>query len=121
MERQLRSGTGWRLGWNPDAPKFCGLVGGETWAIELTSAELQDFCQLLERLVETMAQMKSELMDEEAITCEAASELLWMEVRGFPLSYTVGFILLSGRRGEGHWPATVVPELVQATQVLMVF
>ena len=121
MERQLRSGVGWRLGWDPDAPEFRGLVGGETWAIELTDAEFKDFCQLLNRLVETMAQMESELMDEETITCEAASNLLWMEVRGFPSAYTVGLILLTGRRGEGLWPATVVPELVQAAQLLQVY
>ncbi|MFN6180187.1 MAG: DUF1818 family protein, partial [Dolichospermum sp.] len=40
MERVIKSGTGWRLGWNPDALTFKGLVGTEDWAIELTEAEL---------------------------------------------------------------------------------
>jgi hypothetical protein len=121
MDRQLKSGPGWRLGWAPNAPEFQGLLGGEDWAVELTGAEFNDFCQLLEQLVETIEQMTGELMDEEAITCEATSELLWMEVHGYPQSYRLSFILLSGRRAEGQWPAPVVAELVQAAQVIKVF
>lgn len=121
MGRQLKSGPGWRVGWDPADSDFQGLVGADTWAIELTGAEFTDFCQLLEQLVATMNQIKGELMDQETITCEAVSNLLWMEVRGYPHAYGLGFILLSGRRGEGHWTAIAVPELVQATQLLRVF
>jgi len=121
MDRQLRYGTGWRLGWDPKAPEFRGLVGGESWAIELTDREFKDFRTLLEQLVQTMNQMADELMAEEAITCEAASDLLWMEAHGFPQSFDLNFILLSGRRGEGQWSAAVVPELIQAAQVIEVF
>lgn len=121
MDRQLRSGPGWRLGWAPDAPEFQGLLGGENWAVELTGDEFNDFCQLLEQLAETVDQMASELMDQEAITCEAASDLLWMEVHGYPQSYQLSFILLSGRQVEGQWPASVTTELVQAAQVIKVF
>lgn len=118
MDRQLRSGTGWRLGWAPNASKFQGLVGGDDWAVELTKAEFADFCRLLEQLVTTMNQMADELMDEEAIACEAESDLLWMEVQGYPQAFRLSFILLSGRRAEGQWSAPVVPELVQAVRVL---
>lgn len=121
MDRQLRSGAGWRIGWNPDASEFQGLLGGEDWAVELTSAEFKDFCQLLKQLVETMHQISSELMDEETITCEAASDLLWMEAQGYPQSYQLSFILLSGRRAEGRWSASVVAELIQAAQVIKIF
>jgi len=121
MDRQLRYGTGWRLGWDPKAPEFRGLVGGESWAIELTDREFKDFRTLLEQLVQTMNQMADELMAEEAITCEAASDLLWMEAHGFPQSFDLNFILLSGRRGEGQWSAAVVPELIQAAQVIEIF
>lgn len=121
MERLLKTGLGWRLGWNPKATDYQGLVGGDDWAIELTDAELNDFCRLAEQLAETMNQMVSELMDEEKISCEAESDLLWMEVEGYPHAYTLRFILNTGRRGEGSWLSEAVPGLVQAAQSLKVF
>lgn len=121
MERIVKTGTGWRIGWDPNAKEYKGLVGSEDWAIELTEAELNDFCRLLGQLAETMAEMASELMDEERITCEAQSDRLWMEVEGYPDSYSLRFILNSGRRGEGSWTHAAVPELIQAAQTLKGF
>lgn len=121
MERLLKTGSGWRLGWNPKASNYQGLVGGDDWAIELTEAELDDFCRLLGQLAQTMNHMANELMDEEKITCEAESNLLWMEVEGYPHSYMLRFILNTGRRAEGSWLAEAVPGLVQAVGALKVF
>jgi Domain of unknown function (DUF1818) len=121
MDRLIKSGPGWRIGWNPNTAEYKGLVGGDNWAIELTEAELNDFCRLLAQLAATMSQMASELMDEEKIACEAESDLLWMEVEGYPSAYSLRFILNTGRRSEGSWEAATVPSLLQATQVLKVF
>ena len=76
MERIVKSGAGWRLGWNPEELEFQGLVGGDDWSIELTAEELDDFCRLLDQLSKTISQMADELMDEERIACEAESDLL---------------------------------------------
>ncbi|MBE9120924.1 DUF1818 family protein [Tychonema sp. LEGE 07199] len=121
VERVIKTGVGWRLGWNPEAQEFQGLVAGEGWAIELTEAELNDFCRLLGQLADTMSQMASELMDEEKIAIEAETDLLWLEVEGYPEAYSVQLILNAGRRCEGFWPAAAVPGLVQAAKVLKVF
>lgn len=121
MSRLLKSGPGWRIGYDPEALEFKGLVGTDDWALELTEAELDDFCRLLAQLVDTMKQMATELMDEEAIACEAESDRLWLEVEGYPQAYTLHLILLSGRRAEGRWPAQVVDSLFQATGSLKVF
>ena len=121
MERVSKTGVGWRLGWNPEAQEFQGLVAGEGWAIELTEAELNDFCRLLGELATTMSQMASELMDEEKIAIEAESGLLWVQVEGYPEAYSVQLILNAGRRCEGFWPAATVPSLVQAAKLLKVF
>ncbi len=118
--RQIKSGAGWRLGWNPEA-KFQGLVGSETWAIELTEAELEDFCRLALQLAATMQTMQAELMDQERISCEAETDLIWMEVEGSPQAYGLRLIVLTGRRAEGEWVAEAVPDLLQAVQVLKVF
>ncbi|MFE1746651.1 DUF1818 family protein [Coleofasciculus sp. H7-2] len=121
MERLIKSGVGWRIGWNPNTAEYKGLVGGDDWAMELTEAELNDFCRLLAQLAESMRQIAAELMDEEKIACEAESDLLWMEVEGYPHAYSLRFILHTGRRGEGSWTPAAVPELLQATQMLKVF
>lgn len=121
MSLVVKSGQGWRIGWNPNADVFKGLVGGDDWAIELTEAELNDFCRLVEQLAQTMNQIAGELMDEEKITCEAGSDLVWMEAKGYPYAYSFHFILHTGRRGEGGWPVEVVPQLVQTLRVFQVF
>ncbi len=113
MSPHIRSGVGWRLGWNPTAD-FCGMVSGEHWSIELTAAELTDFCQGVRQLAQTMEAMTEQLMAEERLTCEQETAAIWIEAEGFPSQYSLRFILLSGRRGEGEWPPTVVPELVTA-------
>lgn len=120
MTPHLKQGEGWRMGWDVDAEEFQGLVGSGDWALELTAAEFDDFCRLLLELAETMDQMQAELMAEEAIACEAESDRLWMQVQGFPHAYSLSFILHQGRRGEGHWPETIVPKLIQAAQEVKV-
>jgi hypothetical protein len=121
MARQLKQGAGWRLGWDSDAIAFQGLVGGDEWAIELTTAELEDFCRLMAQLATTLCQMSQELMGEERITCEVESELIWLEAEGYPNHYELRLIVLTGRRGEGFWNAPAVSELLQAAQILKVF
>ncbi|MEM6752509.1 MAG: DUF1818 family protein [Cyanobacteria bacterium P01_C01_bin.38] len=119
--RVLKKGNGWRIGFNPAAEEFKGLVGTDDWAVELTEAELNDFCRLLAQLADTMQQMASELMDEEKIACEAESNLIWMEVEGYPHAYNLRFILNSGRCTEGKWDSTAVQDLIQAAAALNVF
>ncbi len=121
MERVVKSGAGWRLGWNPNAAEFKGLVGADDWAIELTGAELDDFCRLCTQLVETMNQLASELMDEEKIAIDAESGLMWMEVEGYAHAYSLRLILNTGRCAEVSWSSDAVPGLVQAAQTLTVF
>ncbi|MEO0947120.1 MAG: DUF1818 family protein [Cyanobacteria bacterium J06641_5] len=120
-ERRLKSGPGWRLGWDPQAECYCGLVGNDDWAIELTAAELDEFCQLFGQLAASMAQMATELMAAERLYCEAEGEFLWLEVEGFPHAYELRLIVNAGRRAEGAWVASAVPGLLAATQTLRVF
>lgn len=119
MERLINSGDGWRVGWHPHASKYQGLVGANDWAIELTKAELEDFHRLLNQLVATMNQMADELMDEEKISCEAETALLWLEVEGYPHSYSLRLILNCDRRCEGNWIEGIAPKLVTALEELI--
>jgi Domain of unknown function (DUF1818) len=121
MDRLIKSGKGWRIGWNPIAGQFQGLVGSEEWCIELTEAEFNDFSRLLIQLADTMTYMANELMDEEKIACDSETDLLWMEVEGYPHSYSVQFMLNTGRRTEGYWPPSAIPGLLDATKILKLF
>ena len=114
MGRLTQSGEGWRIGWHPHGGKYQGLVGTDQWAIELTETELQDFCRLLKQLIETMNHMEAELMDCEKISCEAETDLLWMEVEGYPHLYSLRLILNCGRRCEGNWQEGIAPQLLDA-------
>lgn len=110
MMRHVEEGDGWRLGWNPTAEEFCGLVAGDRWSIELTTLEFADFCRVARQLSQTMRDMTGHLMDGERLSCEQETEHIWMEAEGFPSSYGLRFILLTGRRGEGEWlPQQVTP------------
>ncbi len=114
MTRQIRSGDGWRLGWNPNADSFHGLLAGHHWALELTATEFKDFCRAAQKLSKEMTAMAELLMDEERLTCEQETETIWLEADGLPTCYSLRFILLTGRRGEGEWPALVVPHVLSA-------
>ena len=114
MIRQLKSGAGWRLGWDPNAEDFCGLVAGQQWAIELTATELHDFCRCARQLDSAMQAMAIELMAEETLSCEQETTSIWLSAEGFPTDYSLRFILLSGRRGEGEWSPEATREIVLA-------
>jgi hypothetical protein len=114
MAKVLKSGAGWRVGWNPEAATYQGLIGTDDWAIELTAAELTDIRQLAAQLADTMKSMASELMDEEGISLEAETDRVWLEATGFPQAYSLRLILNTGRQVEGFWPSAVVRELLDA-------
>ncbi len=120
-EKILKSGTGWRLGWRPAVFDYPGLVGSDDWAVELTAAELADFCRLAQQLSQTMADLTNELMAEEKIDCEVESDLLWLQAAGYAHSYSLRLLLNSGRQAEGNWAAAAVPELIAATVTLGLF
>ena len=96
------------------------MLGSDTWALELTTPEIADVCRLSRQLADTMAAMASELMDEERITCEQETELIWLEAEGFPHHYDLRLILLTGRGGEGSWSAAAVPALLAALAELTI-
>lgn len=120
MQKVLKSGAGWRIGWNPGS-EYQGLIGGDDWAFELTASELSDFCRLLGQLVDNMRSIQAELMDEESIACEAESELIWMQVEGLPSKYSLRLILNTGRSCEGNWDADIIPDLASAVDSLKFF
>jgi hypothetical protein len=116
MSRILKKGQGWRVGWDADQKKYQGLIGGESWAIELTATEFQEFYRLLYQLTDTMKQIATELMDQEKIAIETESDLMWLEAEGYPHSYSLRLILHQERCCEGNWEEGIASELVLVIQ-----
>jgi hypothetical protein len=116
MDRILKKGEGWRIGWTPYADIYKGLVGSEEWAIELTETEFNDFCRLLLQLAKTMEEMAQELVDEERIACEAESDAVWLEVEGYPHAFSLRLIVQTGRGAEGNWSAPATQALISTVQ-----
>ena len=121
MTALLKEGQGWRIGWDETRNPFKALVGGEHWAIELTQQEFESLQRLTQQLSATMAAMATELMPDEQLTLEQETEQLWVEAEGFHHRYSLRFILLTGRGGEGGWPAEVVPDLLNGLERISVF
>jgi hypothetical protein len=120
MLQQIKQGNGWRVGWNRDAPIYQGLIGTDDWAIELTATEMKELQRLLTQLIESFTAIADQLMDEEKIAVEVESNILWLEAEGYVNHYALSLILNQNRRCEAHWPASAVPSLVQAIQIIKV-
>jgi hypothetical protein len=116
LHKHLNSGQGWRLGYDPDADVFVGLIGAENWAIELNQQEFQDFCRLSLQLTETIGAMQSELSEEETLTCSVQTDDIYMEASGLGDRFTIHLQLLNGRRGEGIWTSTAIAQLLEAVK-----
>ncbi|OIP78305.1 MAG: hypothetical protein AUK48_02015 [Oscillatoriales cyanobacterium CG2_30_44_21] len=114
MPKQLLSGDGWRIGFRSDVDIYKGLVGADSWAIELTEGEFKDFCKLTIQLSETMQVMASELSDGEKICCTLETEDICLEVNGYPHAFNLHFQLFTERKSEGLWDEFAVPFLVEA-------
>lgn len=121
MAAHQKEGRGWRLGWNPDAAIFKGLLAGDGWTLELTGVEFEDFCRLTQQLETALQAIAQELMAEEQVTCERETERIWIEAEGYPHRYCLRFILLTGRQAEGGWSPQASAELVQAIPSLTLF
>ncbi len=119
QQSQLLRGEGWRVGRRPQDPPYTALVGSETWALELTEAEWQDLGRGLQQLQADLQAAQAHLMEEESITLEHQTERLTLIATGFPHHYQLYLQLHSGRRGEGQWPAEVIPEFKAAVERLM--
>ena len=117
----LKSGKGWRVGWNPNALVYKGLIGADDWAMELTESEMHDFIRLLLQINQAIIDIHPHLMEKETIVCEVESDLIWLSAEGYPYNYSLRIILSQQRGCEGTWSENVINSLIMATQSLTTF
>ena len=113
-DRPLLSGRGWRVGLNPEAGEFCAIVGADTWALELTLSEWEDFCRAIRQIQSAIATVSEQLMEDEEVTFEQASEQLLIAATGQLSALTLYLQIQNNRRGEGYWAPEALPSLFEA-------
>ena len=78
----LKDHKRWRLLRNFKKGKFCFLIGVDNWAVELQKSEFDSLYILLSSINKQFLEIKSQLMDEEAINLELEQLPWYIELEG---------------------------------------
>ena len=117
-----QEGPGWRLARDPQRSPYGVLIGGESWAVELTDNEAGALASLIADLVGHHAALCGQLMDEEQITLELERTPWWGCLEGDRRAWSLQLILKPvdcGRRGvEVSWPAPAAEAAAAAMRTL---
>lgn len=143
-QRFIQSGAGFRVGYDPEAPKgFCGMVGNEQWLLALNYDEIRHFkrlCLSLQKRMDRIGRgeedppmkkpalrrsgdgMYNMRVARAGLDCsvELESKLLWVQAIGQPVSgqYCIRAIFMESRQSEGFWGPETVPNLLAALNKL---
>ncbi|WP_218080718.1 DUF1818 family protein [Anthocerotibacter panamensis] len=80
------------------------LVRGPSWCVVLTSEEFTDFKAQARQLLDLLQTVRQELMEDEQLTLECATERLGLYLSGLPGAFSLTLTLYYGRSFEGDWP-----------------
>ncbi len=72
-----KEGAGWRLARDPARTAFPVLIGGESWAVELTQAEWKLLMALIVELTDQHQQLVTQLLAEESVCLEMERQSWW--------------------------------------------
>ena len=104
----------WRLLRDYKKGKFCFLIGGDNWSIELQESEFYSLYLLLLRINEQLLDIYNELMDEESITLELEQLPWYIQLEGKKNEWSLRFVFESQeqtRSFEMYWPIPVAQNL----------
>ena len=113
-----REGIGWRLAVGREDTLFSVLIGGETWAFELTESEWYDLAILVFTLEDQYVELRGQLMAEEDIELEMERSVWWGFMDGDSNDWSLKLILngeaSSQRSVEAHWQSPAAAAVVAA-------
>ncbi|KGG14811.1 MULTISPECIES: DUF1818 family protein [unclassified Prochlorococcus] len=117
-----REGPGWRLERDELRTGFPVLIGGENWAVELSSNEWQSLNGVILDLIGQYEQLKSQLMPEEKVFLEIERLPWWACIDGNSENWSLKLILSAegtDKRGlEVFWPIPVAQVIVSAMRTM---
>lgn len=111
-----QEGPGWRLAHDAGRGRFCVLIGGTSWAFELTADEWCCLVDLVGTLEDQHRALVDQLMAEESISIEAERGPWWVGLEGDRDQWSLSVVLVAeeGRGAEGHWDAPAAEAMAAA-------
>ena len=111
-------GQGWRLAMDPSKGEFCFLLGGDSWAIEITSKEWNNLVPLVIDLTNQHNEYKKYMVSEESIIFELERYQWWGCLNGDKDFWSLKLILngneINNRGIEMYWPIQSAQDFVLA-------
>ena len=77
-----REGPGWRLAIDKQRQGYQALIASDDWALELTSAEFEQFRNMCAKIVAQYKDCLDHLMAEENLELCLEEGAFWLELRG---------------------------------------
>ena len=116
-----QEGEGWRLARDVSRGYFCVLIGGASWAVELTDMEWRSLVVLLSELQDQHQSLVSQLMAEESISIELERGVWWGCLDGDRERWSLSIVLTAefGRGAEGHWPNPAAAAMVASMRTML--
>ena len=116
-----QEGEGWRLARDLSRGHFCVLIGGASWAVELTDMEWRSLVVLLSELQDQHQSLVSQLMAEESISIELERGVWWGCLDGDRERWSLSIVLTAefGRGAEGHWPNPAAAAMVASMRTML--
>ena len=115
-------GPGWRLARDFSRHGFPFLIGGESWAVELTEMEMKGLQALLVELDHQHKLICDQLMEEESITLELEQQEWWGCLDGTRDHWGLRVVLqgkgMQSRGLEGAWPAPAAQVFLAALRTV---
>ena len=117
-----KEGPGWRLARDKSRGLFPVLLGGDSWAIELTEYEWTSLCTLLRDLIDQLKQLEDQLMAEENLCLEIERDPWWGCLDGDRNNWSLKLVLQgdsSQMRGvEVFWPNQAAQAIATAVRTM---
>ncbi len=113
-----KEGIGWRIIRDSSRANFSTLIGGDSWAIELSQNEWETLVKVVINLSDQYKEMKDQLMGDEDITLELGCNPWLAILKGDQYGWNLKLILSTSdslnRGAEIFWPRGVTENVTNA-------
>ena len=118
---RVDEGLGWRLGFDPEREPFNVLIGGASWAVDLTAHEAMALATGVARLRRQHEQIADQLLDQADLELDWECDNLWVGLTLHRGCWSLRFVLegSAGRRSvEGGWDDAASQALALALEAM---
>ncbi len=117
-----KEGLGWRIIRDSSRDNFSTLIGGKTWAIELSDTEWESLVRVVIDLSNQYRDIQQQLMADEDITLELERNPWVAILKGDQYQWDLKLILSGSgslnRGAELFWPSNVTEAVIDAMRTM---